>query len=66
MFHSQKKNIDRHDSTISHRDAIIYASLMVTVNAIGALTINQLFITGYHNGMKVRVAVCSIIYRKVS
>lgn len=55
----------RQDSNISHSDAVTYASFMVILNAIGALTINQLFITGYHNGMKVRIAVCSIIYRKV-
>lgn len=54
------------DSNVSHSEAILYASGMVILNGIGVLTINQLFMTGYYNGMKARVAVCSIIYRKVS
>lgn len=56
----------RNGSNVTHSDALKYASGMVILNALGAITINQLFITGYHNGMKVRVAVCSLIYRKVS
>lgn len=51
---------------MSHHEALLYASGMVILNGIGVLTINQLFMTGYYNGMKVRVAVCSIIFRKVS
>lgn len=56
----------RSNSNISHSDAILYASGMVILNGMGALTINQLFMSGYHNGMKVRVAICSLIYRKVN
>lgn len=37
---------------------------MVCLNGIGVLTINQLFMIGYYNGMKARIAVCSLIYRK--
>lgn len=55
----------RRDSKVTHSSALLYAMGMVMLNAIGVFAINQLFITGYHNGMKVRVAVCSIIYRKV-
>lgn len=55
----------RSDSPVSHHEALLYASGMVILNGIGVLTINQLFMTGYYNGMKVRVAVCSIIFRKV-
>lgn len=58
-------NVFRSNSDVSHSDAVLFASCMVLLNGIGALTINQLFITGYHNGMKVRIAVCSMIYRKV-
>lgn len=53
------------NSNISHSDAILCASGMVILNGLGALIINQLFMTGYHNGMKVRIAICSLIYRKV-
>lgn len=50
---------------INHFDAILFASGMVILNGLGVLIINQLFMTGYHNGMKMRIAVCSLIYRKV-
>lgn len=50
---------------MSHEQALIYASGMAILSGIGVLTINQLFMIGYYNGMKVRVAVSSIIYRKV-
>lgn len=50
---------------VNHSDAIYFASGMVILNGLGALIINQLFMTGYHNGMKVRIAICSLIYRKV-
>lgn len=51
---------------MSPTEAMLYASGMVFLNGIGVLTINQLFMVGYYNGMKARIAVCSIIYRKVS
>lgn len=50
---------------MTYQDAVIYASAMLILNAISTLLINQIFYYGFHNGMKVRVAVCSIIYRKV-
>lgn len=57
--------IYRLDSNISDMDAIHLAAGMVFLNGFGVLTINQLFMNGYHNGMKVRVAICGLMYRKV-
>lgn len=49
---------------MEHQTALYYAGGIVAMNGLSALVINQFFIGGFHNGMKVRVAVCSIIYRK--
>lgn len=54
----------RKGSEMPHQEALGYAAGIVVMNALSALIINQFFIGGFHNGMKVRVAVCSVIYRK--
>lgn len=47
-----------------HRDALLYAGGIILLNGLNAILINQFFILAMHNGMKVRVSVCSITYRK--
>lgn len=37
---------------------------IVVINALGAVVFNNIYQIAFHNGMKVRVAVCSLIYRK--
>lgn len=53
------------DSGISHASALQYASGLVIVNAISIVANNQLSLICYHNAMKIRVAVCSLVYKKV-
>lgn len=55
----------RKDSNIDHASALNYATGIVLLSAINIIANNQASIIGYHNGMKVRIAVSSIIYRKV-
>lgn len=51
---------------MSYTDAFLYASGLVIVNAVSLVVTNHYYATGWLNGMKVRVAVCSMIYRKVN
>lgn len=57
---------DSEGSTMKYEEAIIYASGIVILTAINAILVSQFYGTSFHNGMKVRVAVCSLVYRKVS
>ncbi|KAJ6642101.1 ATP-binding cassette sub-family C member 4 [Pseudolycoriella hygida] len=54
----------RHDSNMPYEEAVYYAVGIVGLNALNAIVVNQYYMGGFHNGMKVRVAVCSVIYRK--
>lgn len=55
----------RVESTVTKTDALWYAGAIVTLNALGALLINQYMMMSFHYGMKVRAACCALIYRKV-
>lgn len=51
---------------MNYVDAFIYANGIILLNAVNAIAANKYVATGYVNGVKVRIAVCSMIYRKVN
>lgn len=54
----------RKDTDVTYNDALFHATGIVCSNAFNALLINHIYHRAFHNGMKVRIAVCSLIYRK--
>lgn len=49
---------------MTYIDALWYAIGMVVLNALNIMIVNQYFIGCFHAGMKIRVSLCSLIYRK--
>lgn len=49
-----------------YNTALWYAVGLMLATLTKAIMESQFYITGSRNGMKVRVAVCSLIYRKVN
>lgn len=46
-------------------NAFLYASGFVIVNAVNIVILTHYYTNSWTTGMKVRLAVCSMIYRKV-
>jgi ATP-binding cassette, subfamily C (CFTR/MRP), member 4 len=51
-------------SNTTKESAYISAFALVALSAVTTVTINQYILGSFANGMKVRVATCSVIYRK--
>lgn len=51
---------------MTYVDAVIYANGIILLNAVNAIAANKYVAIAYVNGLKVRTAVCSMIYRKVN
>lgn len=49
----------------TYESALLYASGICIATAISVITINQTIFSAFHIGAKVRVAACSVVYRKV-
>lgn len=54
----------RKDTETTYNQALMYAGGIVLINAVNALVINHFQNIAFHNALKTRVAVCSLIYRK--
>ncbi|XP_055676611.1 ATP-binding cassette sub-family C member 4-like [Lutzomyia longipalpis] len=54
----------RPNSGMTHTEALLYAGGIVGLSLLYGVTGNQFLFTSFYCGMKIRVAMCSIIYRK--
>lgn len=54
----------RKDSDMSKEEALYYAGAMIGLTVLNVLSLNQYIFSAFHYGMKLRVACCSLIYRK--
>lgn len=49
----------------TYETALLYAAGICIATAINVITLNQAIFGAFHIGAKIRVATCSVVYRKV-
>ncbi|KAI4502295.1 hypothetical protein M0802_002207 [Mischocyttarus mexicanus] len=54
----------RKGSEETYQTALLYASGICIMTAISVIAINQTIFSAFHIGAKVRIAACSVVYRK--
>lgn len=54
----------RKGTETTYQEALMYASGIVLINTVNAFVVNHFQNLAFHNALKTRVAVCSLIYRK--
>lgn len=55
----------RESGDVTYHEALMYAGGICLSTAINAITINQSIFGAFHIGGRIRIAVCSVVYRKV-
>jgi hypothetical protein len=53
-------------SGIGHDTAYLYAAGIAVCSTFNVFAMNPVWLAAYHAGMKMRVGICSLIYRKVN
>lgn len=53
------------DKSMSYQAAITYAIGFTFLNLLGTVVFGQIFLISLQDGIKIRIAICNIIYRKV-
>lgn len=55
----------KHGSDVTYDAAWFYAAGIVILQAANAILVNQYSQKAFHTGMKMKVAACSLMFRKV-